>query len=202
MPGFVGARESGEKPHKPAPIVRLLAPNDRQLHGTISVEYHPQSPYNARARTEDGNAETRQRCTGAGQRHKMLKQPGASIKRPPVHRITLAQIAVLVVVCTVVAMFDVTAAYSAAIGGLIAVGPQAWFAARLFRKRGARSADAVARSGYAGEVGKFLLTAAGFAVVFSTVHPLNPMAVFVAFIAMLAMQITGSWLLLRRWSAN
>ena len=129
-------------------------------------------------------------------------QSGASIKRPPVYRITLAQVAVLVPFCLFLATVDVIAAYSAASGGLIAIVPQAWFATRLFRNRGARSADAVARSGYSGEVGKFLLTAAGFAIVFSMVHPINGMAVFAAFIAMLAMQITGSWLLLRRWSAN
>ena len=124
--------------------------------------------------------------------------PGAEIERPPVHRITLAQLATLVPLCLLLLAYDKVCAYSVASGGLIAIIPQAYFAALAFRWRGARSARAIARSSYAGEVGKFLLSVAGFAVVFATVRPIDGLAVFVGYLAMLAIQITGSWLLLKQ----
>ncbi len=83
-------------------------------------------------------------------------------------------------------------------GGLIAILPQAYFATLAFRWRGARSARAIARSSYAGEVGKFLLSVAGFAAVFVMLRPISGLAVFAGYLAMLAIQILGSWLLLRR----
>ena len=128
--------------------------------------------------------------------------PGAEIARPPVHRITLAQLATLVPLCLVLWTQDRVVAYSMLSGGLIAIVPQAWFATVAFRFSGARSARAIARSGYAGEVGKFLLSIAGFAVVFATLRPVSGAAVFAGYIAMLVIQITGSWWLLRRGPAK
>lgn len=127
---------------------------------------------------------------------------GAEIARPPVHRITLAQLVLLVPLSLVLLAIDTVCAYSVLSGGLIAILPQAYFAALAFRNRGARSAKAIARSSYAGEVGKFLLSVAGFAVVFATVRPVDGLAVFVGYLLMLAIQITGSWLLLKKQSVN
>jgi ATP synthase protein I len=123
---------------------------------------------------------------------------GAEILRPPVHRITLAQLAVLVLLCLVLLASDTVCAYSVFSGGLIAVLPQAYFAVLAFRWRGAKSARAIARSSYIGQAGKFLLSVAGFAAVFAALRPLNAPAVFAGYLLMLAIQITGSWLLLRR----
>lgn len=123
---------------------------------------------------------------------------GAEIARPPVHRITLAQLAILVPTCLLLLAEDKVRAYSVLCGGLIAVLPQAYFAALAFRWRGARSARAIARSSYAGETGKYLLSVAGFAVVFAAVRPVDAPAVFAGYLGMLAVQITGSWLLLTR----
>ena len=122
---------------------------------------------------------------------------GAEIKRPPVFRITVIQLVVLVSVSALVLTIDAIRAYSVLSGGLIAVFPQAYFAARAFRWRGARSAQAIAKSSYAGLVGKFIFSAAGFAVVFATLRPIDGLAVFVGYLAMLAIQIIGSWLLLK-----
>ena len=123
---------------------------------------------------------------------------GAEILRPPVYRITLAQLGVLVVLCLFLLTSDKVRAYSVFSGGLIAILPQAYFAALTFRWRGARSARAIARSSYAGQVGKFLLSVAGFAAVFVALRPIDAPAVFAGYLLMLAIQITGSWLLLRR----
>ena len=124
--------------------------------------------------------------------------PGAEIARPPVHRITLAQLATLTLLRLLMLAYDQVVAWSLAAGGLIAIVPQAYFARLAFRWRGAKSARAVARSSYAGEIGKFLLSIAGFAVVFATVRPISGLAVFAGYLAMLAIQIIGSWLLLSR----
>ncbi len=123
---------------------------------------------------------------------------GAEIARPPVHRITLAQIAVLVPICLLMLAFDEVRAYSALCGGAIAILPQAWFARVAFRRRGAHAARSAARAAYAGEVGKFALSIAGFAVVFATLRPIDGLAVFAGFLVMLAVQIIGGWWLLRR----
>ena len=123
---------------------------------------------------------------------------GAEILRPPAYRITLAQLVVLVLLCLFLLTSDKVRAYSVFSGGLIAILPQAYFAALTFRWRGARSARAIARSSYAGQVGKFLLSVAGFAAVFVALRPIDAPAVFAGYLLMLAIQITGSWLLLRR----
>jgi len=123
---------------------------------------------------------------------------GAEIQRPPVHRITLAQTAILAPLCLLLLALDRVYAYSALCGGLIAILPQVYFAVLAFRWRGARSAQSIARSGYAGEVGKFLLSVVGFAVVFAIVRPIEGAAVFGGYLAMLVIQITGSWCLLRQ----
>jgi len=121
---------------------------------------------------------------------------GAEIARPPVHRITLAQLALLFILCLVLRVYDPVVAYSTLGGGLVAIVPQAYFAVLAFRWRGARSTRAIARSGYVGELGKFVLSAAGFALIFALVRPISGPAVIAGYLVMLATQIAGSWLLL------
>lgn len=123
---------------------------------------------------------------------------GADIARPPVHRITLAQLGLLVPLCLSLLAVDKVVAYSVFSGGIIAIVPQAYFATLAFRWRGARSTQAIARSSYAGEIGKFFLSVAGFAVVFAALRPISGLAVFAGYLVMLVIQITGSWLLLTR----
>ena len=127
---------------------------------------------------------------------------GAEIPRPPVYRITLFQLALLVLLSLFLQVIDKDVVYSVVCGGLIAIVPQAYFALLAFRWRGARSARAVARSGYTGEVGKFALSVVGFALVFAVLRPINSLAVFAGYLAMLMTQITGTWLLLTRDQRN
>ncbi len=127
---------------------------------------------------------------------------GADIARPPVYRITLAQLASLGSLCLLLLAIDKVFAYSVLSGGLIAIVPHGYFTLLAFRWRGARSAQAIARSSYVGEAGKFLLSAAGFALVFAVVRPIDGPAVFVGYLAMLTIQIMGSWLLLTRGQRN
>ena len=124
---------------------------------------------------------------------------GARLPRPPAYQITLVQLVVLLVLGTVVhvAAFPLVAE-SLALGGLIAVLAQAYFAWRVFRHTGAQAAQRIARESYTGEIGKFLLAVAGFALVFAFYRPLAAWAVFAGYSAMIVIQVAGSWLLIRQ----
>jgi ATP synthase protein I len=122
---------------------------------------------------------------------------GAEIPRPPAHRITLTQLAVLAALSLFLLVIDSVYAVSVLSGGLIAILPQAYFANRIFKWRGGSSGRVIARSGYVGLIGKFVLSIMGFAIVFATLRPIEGLAVFAGFLAMLTIQIIGSWLLLK-----
>jgi ATP synthase protein I len=74
-------------------------------------------------------------------------------------------------------------AMSALLGGMTAVIPNAFLAARLMRPRARDSASAVMRSAWIGVIGKLLITALLFGVIFALIRPLSVLAVFGAFIA-------------------
>jgi ATP synthase protein I len=75
------------------------------------------------------------------------------------------------------------AGYSALLGGMTAVAPNAFLAARLVGPRGRDDAAAVLRSAQVGVVGKLAMTALLFGVIFATVRPISESAVFGGFIA-------------------
>ena len=77
---------------------------------------------------------------------------------------------------------DVAAA-SALLGGATAVLPNAFLAARLLQPSRDQSAKAMMRSAWFGEIGKVLLTALLFGVIFGFVRPIQPLTVFAGFIA-------------------
>jgi ATP synthase protein I len=74
------------------------------------------------------------------------------------------------------------AGMSALLGGMTAVVPNAFLAARLLQGT-ALSASGMMRSAWFGEIGKILLTALSFGVIFGFVRPLAPLAVFGGYIA-------------------
>ncbi len=73
-------------------------------------------------------------------------------------------------------------AISALLGGMTAVIPNAFLAARLLKPRANDSAGAVMRSAWIGVIGKLIITALLFGVIFALVRPLSPLAVFGGFI--------------------
>jgi ATP synthase protein I len=75
------------------------------------------------------------------------------------------------------------AATSALFGGATAVLPNGFLAARLLAPSRDESAKAMMRSAWLGEIGKLLLTALLFGVIFGFVRPIDPLAVFAGFIA-------------------
>ncbi|MDP3978606.1 MAG: F0F1 ATP synthase subunit I [Pseudomonas sp.] len=104
--------------------------------------------------------------------------------RLPFHRLAvfpvlLTQLAVLLLAAAVLyATRGAVSGYSGLCGGLIAWLPNLYFAHKAFRFSGARAAQAIVRSFYAGEAGKLILTAVLFALTFAGVKPLDALAVF------------------------
>ena len=85
--------------------------------------------------------------------------------------------------------------YSALLGGLICVIPNASLALRLVAPRRDPGAGALVRAAYIGELGKLALTVLMFGVVFTLVRPLAADAFFAGFIA--AQLVTFSGFLMR-----
>ncbi len=85
--------------------------------------------------------------------------------------------------------------YSALLGGLICVIPNAFLALRLAAPRRDPGAGALVRAAYIGELGKLALTVLMFGVVFMLVRPLAAGALFAGFIA--AQLVTFSGFLMR-----
>lgn len=73
------------------------------------------------------------------------------------------------------------AGYSTLLGGLIGFLPNLYFTYKAFRYFGARSVRAIVQSFWSGEMGKLILTAALFALVFAGVERLNVAALFVGY---------------------
>ncbi|MDH4870818.1 F0F1 ATP synthase subunit I [Pseudomonas sp. BN515] len=103
--------------------------------------------------------------------------------RQPVFPVLLVQLVVLLLAAVVLWQWRGTVAgYSGLCGGLIAWVPNLYFARKAFRYSGARAAQAIVRSFYAGEMGKLILTAVLFALTFAGVKPLDAPAVFGVFL--------------------
>lgn len=112
-------------------------------------------------------------------------------------RVAAQQSAFLAVTVLVVfATLGGVAAWSAALGGIISIAPNAYFAHRVFRHAGARSIEKAVRSAYQGEFVKLLMMGAGFALVFTLVEPILVPAVFGGF---LAVHVVGLWLIVRHF---
>jgi ATP synthase protein I len=107
--------------------------------------------------------------------------------RLPFHRLAvfpvlMTQLVVVLLLAVVLWQWQgVVAGYSGLCGGVIAWLPNMYFAHKAFRFNGARAAQAIVRSFYAGEAGKLVLTAVLFALTFAGVKPLEPLAVFGVF---------------------
>ena len=92
--------------------------------------------------------------------------------------------------------FNRVISYSVFLGGLVYWIPNLYFAAYAFRFRGAQAAQQVLLGFYRGEIGKFILSCVGFAIVFTLVKPLHLLAFFIAYIVLTLLQ----WLQLSRLS--
>ncbi len=78
---------------------------------------------------------------------------------------------------------DEVAALSALLGGAAVVIPNGFLAARVLTPNRDVGARAMMRSAWVGEIGKLVLTALAFGVIFGVVRPIEPLAVFAGFVA-------------------
>ncbi len=115
-----------------------------------------------------------------------------SIKKPPVFKVCLIQLLILVPMSLLGFIGSPTLAYSLLLGGLLQVIPSAYFAFYAFRIMGSARVKSALQQMYRGEMGKFTLTLVGFALVFLLVKPLHSAALFGAFAAMTIVHWTVS----------
>lgn len=107
-------------------------------------------------------------------------------------RVLLAQLGLSVVLAALFWGFEgLVAGYSAMLGGLACVIPNAFLALRLVVPRRDPGAGALVRAAYIGEIGKIALTILIFSMVFVLVRPLAAGPLFVAFIGAQLMTLMG-----------
>jgi ATP synthase protein I len=107
-------------------------------------------------------------------------------------RVLMAQMGVGVVLAVVLwSIYGDVAGYSALLGSLVCVIPNAFLAMRLALPRRDRGAAGLVRAAYIGELGKLALTVLFFGLVFTLVKPLSAAALFAGFIATQLVILTG-----------
>ncbi len=114
----------------------------------------------------------------------------------PVAKILLGQLGLSVVLAMLFwGIGGRVSGYSALLGGLTCVVPNAFLALRLVVPRRDRGASGLVRAAYIGELGKIALTVLMFSLVFTLVRPLAAAPLFTGFIA--AQLVTFSGFLMR-----
>ena len=107
-------------------------------------------------------------------------------------KVLIGQIGVGAVLAAAIwVIFGHVAGYSALLGSLTCVIPNAFLALRLVAPRRDPGARALIRAAYIGELGKLGLTVLMFSVVFVMVRPLSAPALFAGFIVAQLMVFVG-----------
>jgi len=107
-------------------------------------------------------------------------------------RVLLAQLGLSMVIAAIFwGMDGLTSGYSALLGGLTCVIPNAFLALRLAAPRRDPGGGALVRAAYIGELGKLALTVLMFGVVFTQVEALAAGPLFAGFIAAQLMTAAG-----------
>ena len=120
------------------------------------------------------------------------QQYSASSSGNLVGRVLLAQLGLSVVLAALFwGMSGTVSAYSALLGGLTCVIPNAFLALRLVVPRRDPGPGALVRAAYIGEIGKLALTVLMFSIVFTLVRPLAAGALFAGFIAAQLVTFSG-----------
>ncbi len=111
-------------------------------------------------------------------------------------KVLIGQIGIGAVLAAVLwGVYGYVAGYSALLGSLACVVPNAFLALRLAVPRRDPGARSLVRAAYIGELGKLALTVLIFSIVFTLVQPLAVAALFAGFIA--AQLVTFAGLLMR-----
>jgi ATP synthase protein I len=121
-------------------------------------------------------------------RKRWIENTVTTIPKPELLKATLYQLAVLLILVAFISMTDKLMAVSALMGGLIQVLPQAWFSRQAFKYAGASNVDKIVQSMYRGELGKVVITATLFTVVFTVDKQWNYLTLFTTFLLMIPLQ--------------
>lgn len=107
-------------------------------------------------------------------------------------RVLMWQVLVAVALAAVLwGIYGNTIGYSALLGGVTCVVPNAFLALRLVLPREDSGAKALLGAAWAGEAGKLALTVLLFSLVFTLVRPLSAAALFAGFILTQLVILTG-----------
>ena len=123
--------------------------------------------------------EARDTMTGQSERLPASTRPGHIVIRVLLFQLGLS----MVVAVLFWGLNGYVSGYSAMLGGLTCVIPNAFLALRLTVPRRDSGAGALMRAAYVGELGKLALTIIMFIMVFTLVRPLAAGALFAGFIA-------------------
>jgi ATP synthase protein I len=97
----------------------------------------------------------------------------------------------VVLAAVLLVVFGRVAGYSALLGSLTCVVPNAFLALRLMLPRRDPGAQALLRAAWIGEAGKLALTVLFFTLVFTQVRPLSAAALFAGFIVTQLVAFSG-----------
>lgn len=109
------------------------------------------------------------------------------IIRLPLARWFVIEFSAIVILSLLWSLESRLAGYSAFVGGLIFVVPNAYFAHRMFRFQGAQSARLMVDTMFRAESTKIALTAVFFAAVFILMEPVHVPALLFTFAVMVVM---------------
>lgn len=124
-----------------------------------------------------------------------MTKTGTRFTRLPFARWLIAEGTILVVLSVLWSFESRLAGYSALLGGLIHVVPNAYFAHRMFRFQGARNMRLMVGDLFRAESTKLALTAVFFAAVFILIEPVHAPALLFTFAVMVVLSSALRWLI-------
>src|SRR5690606_29114127 len=117
------------------------------------------------------------------------------MKRPPINRVIWFQLAVTFVIATISYTVGKVHALSALLGGFIFLLPNYFFVRQSFAYSGARARRQSAYTFYKCDALQFGLIIVLFALAYTFVKPLEPLAMLIAFIAVQMTNWLVPWIL-------
>ena len=124
-----------------------------------------------------------------------MNRSSRAITYVPLGKWLIIEMAVLLILSLLWLLESRLAGYSALIGGLIFVIPNAYFAHRAYRYQGARQMHLAVSNIFRAESIKLALTAVFFAAVFTLMEPVHVPALLLTFAVMVVLGTALRWLI-------
>ena len=104
-------------------------------------------------------------------------------------RLWLVHLSIILLTAAALYWFDRVACYSVILGGLVFLIPNVYFAIRACcHNVKSASSEIIVHNFYRGEVGKFILSSTGFAMIFALATPTNGLVLFSTYIGLTLVQ--------------